>query len=69
MVPVTVVPVTVVKPAVPPVIEVYCPTLPVIVAPLTCVVNTPETKLAVVPVTVVPVTVVKPAVPPVTEVN
>ena len=40
--------------------------LPVIFVPDICVVNTPETKFAVVPVTVVPVTVVNPAVSPVT---
>ena len=42
-----------------PVRVVNKPVLPVIVAPETCVVNTPDAKLAVVPVVVVPVSEVK----------
>jgi hypothetical protein len=42
-----------------PVIDVNLPVLPVIVAPDTWVLNTPDTKLAVVPVVVTPVNDVK----------
>ena len=62
-VPVTVVPVTVVKPAAPPVTLVKRPVLPVTVAPETVVVPTTVTPVILVNCALVPVTVVPLRVP------